>query len=336
MRKLMEGRGPGRPGVASKVGALMQTIREGGWCDEQGSLMRAFAYGILDPEGERYRLALLHSSQCPACRAYVSSLRGLAAVLPPVLLPWGLGAGVLAQAIEGVHAGGVAGAASGAGSAATGGGSAAGGASAGAQAGQSLSAALPASGAAGVGGATGGGWLLTGGPLSAKLAVGCLLALGVGAGCVALEGRHRGRAPGGARHSARRSGGDAGDGTLAADQLAGFAAGTASSRSALAVTGNATSALTPQRRASREFGPEQALASSAAGSVAAGGHVPAARSASSGSQRSGTAAGSSSGRSSTGTPSSSEAAGSAGGRSPAPSLTAAGDSAAAMREFAPG
>ena len=109
MRKLMEGRGPGRPGVAHKVGALVETIRDGGWCDEQGSLMRALAYGILDPAGERYRLAVMHRSQCPACRAYVSSLRGLAAALPPVLLPWALPVGVLAQVADGVDAGRAAG-----------------------------------------------------------------------------------------------------------------------------------------------------------------------------------------------------------------------------------
>ena len=84
MRKLMEGHGPGRPGVARKVGALVATIRDGGWCEEQGSLMRGLALGILDPAGERYRLAQLHREQCPACRAYVRALRGLAVVLPPV------------------------------------------------------------------------------------------------------------------------------------------------------------------------------------------------------------------------------------------------------------
>ncbi len=111
MRKLMEGRGPGRPGVAGKVGALVQTIRDGDWCEEQGSLMRALAYGILDPDGERYRLALMHRSQCSACRAYVVSLRGLAAALPPGFLPWGLGAAAMARAAEGAHAGGAAAAA---------------------------------------------------------------------------------------------------------------------------------------------------------------------------------------------------------------------------------
>jgi RNA polymerase sigma factor (sigma-70 family) len=60
MRKLMDGHGPARPGVAGKMGALVETIREGAWCEEQGSLMRGLAYGILDPDGERYRLAMIH------------------------------------------------------------------------------------------------------------------------------------------------------------------------------------------------------------------------------------------------------------------------------------
>lgn len=91
MQKLMEGRGDGRPGVAAKVGALTQSISEGRFCEEHASLMRAFAFGILDPEGERYQIALAHRRNCPACRAYVLSLRGLSAVLPPVFLPGLLG-----------------------------------------------------------------------------------------------------------------------------------------------------------------------------------------------------------------------------------------------------
>ncbi len=173
MRKLMEGRGDGRPGVAGKMGALLETIRRGGWCEEQGSLMRALAYGMLDPEGERHQLAIMHQSECPACRAYVVSLRGLAAVLPPVLLPWGLGAAALAQI--GRRA---------VGTASAGGGGSAGSAGAGTSVQVArVGGALSASGA----GAGGGGWLLAGGPLGAKLAVGCLLALGVGAGCLALD-----------------------------------------------------------------------------------------------------------------------------------------------------
>jgi RNA polymerase sigma factor (sigma-70 family) len=142
MRKLMEGQGAGRPGVAGKVGELVETIRGGGWCEEQGSLMRGLAFGILDPEGERYRLALAHRRECPACRAYIVSLRGLAAVLPlPVFLPGVLGAGALAGTGAGVGAS--AGAQAGAGA----------GASAGAQAGSGIGGALTASGTAGAGAA---------------------------------------------------------------------------------------------------------------------------------------------------------------------------------------
>jgi DNA-directed RNA polymerase specialized sigma24 family protein len=86
MRKLMEGAGPGRPGVAAKVGELLDTIKGGGWCEQQSSLMRAYAFGILDPAGERHGLAVAHCNACPACRAHVASLRGLASVLPPLPL----------------------------------------------------------------------------------------------------------------------------------------------------------------------------------------------------------------------------------------------------------
>jgi DNA-directed RNA polymerase specialized sigma24 family protein len=87
MRKLMEGAGAGKPGVAGKMGELLGTIAAGGWCEEQSSLMKAYAFGILDPEGERYGLAVAHCKECPACRAHVACLRGLASVLPLPLLP---------------------------------------------------------------------------------------------------------------------------------------------------------------------------------------------------------------------------------------------------------
>ncbi|MGH2911144.1 MAG: hypothetical protein ACRDJ3_01570 [Solirubrobacteraceae bacterium] len=86
MRKLMEGDASGRQGVAGKVGELLTTIKAGGWCEQQSSLMRAYAFGILDPEGERHRLASAHLRECPACRSHVASLRGLAVVLPPLPL----------------------------------------------------------------------------------------------------------------------------------------------------------------------------------------------------------------------------------------------------------
>ena len=98
MRKLMEGSRAGSPGVAGKVGELLDTIRAGSYCAEQSSLMRGFAFGILDPGGERYALAVAHQRECPACRAHVLSLRGLASVLPPLPLPLALGAGVAAGA----------------------------------------------------------------------------------------------------------------------------------------------------------------------------------------------------------------------------------------------
>jgi hypothetical protein len=95
MRKLMEGSGRGQLGVAGKLAGVLDTIRAGGWCEQQSSLMRAYAFGILAPGGERHALAVAHCRACPACRAHVASLRGLAAVLPlPLLSPLALaGAG---------------------------------------------------------------------------------------------------------------------------------------------------------------------------------------------------------------------------------------------------
>ncbi len=176
MRKLMEGRGPGRPGVAAKVDVLLKTIQGGGWCEQQASLMRGLAYGVHDPDGERYRLAQLHQRECPACRAYVLSLRGLAAVLPPLALPLVPGMAGLGGALGG-------GAGSGAGIGGAGSGAGIGGAGSGAGIGGAGSGA-------GIGGAAGGGaagsWLPLGGSLGVKLAAGCLLLAGVGGSCVAL------------------------------------------------------------------------------------------------------------------------------------------------------
>ena len=301
MRKLMEGPGPGRPGVAGKVGELVETIRGGGWCEEQGSLMRGLAFGILDPAGERYRLAMAHKRECPACRAYILSLRGLAAVLPVPFLPGVLGAGALAGIAgagagagvgSGVGAGsgaGAAGAGAGAGGAAGAGGGAGAGvagvggsAGAGAQVGSGIGA-LSASGAAGAGaGAASGGWLLAGG-VGAKLAVGCLVALGVGAGCVALDLNPvhdlGGQTPVHRRHPAGP--GEAVTARVATTdaltpnyQLAGDvsgvtpAAGASAGRSETGTASAATStqALTPAARASREFGPERAFAGSSSSS----------------------------------------------------------------------
>ena len=233
MRKLMDGR-PGSPGVATKVGELLDTIRAGSYCAEQSSLMRGFAFGILDPDGERYALAMAHQRECPSCRAHVLSLRGLASVLPPLPLPLALGAGMAA-------------------------GAGATGAGAGAGTGASLGTGVGVTGAAG--GATGGGWLLAGGGVAGKFAVGCLVAVSVGAGCVALtiaplaphRPDHRRRA---IHVAAPRGGYQALNATPAAISPV---SAVPSTRVAASIPASARTppALTPAARASREFGLEQ-------------------------------------------------------------------------------
>ena len=334
MRKLMDGQGAGRPGVAGKVGGLAETIRSGGWCEQQGSLMRGLAYGILDPNGERYRLALIHSSECPACRAYVVSLRGLAEVLPPVFLPWGLGAGALLRARTAAHAGPGLGAHTGAAAQASGGA----GAQAGAGVGGAMSApgAVSAGGAAGVGGAAGGSWLLAGGSLGTKLAVGCLLTIGVGAGCVALSGGPLQRpAPVHGSHTARSSRGGAAarayDDALALgeDRLAGALPGSQRADASARGGSGSTPALTPAARAAREFGLERPAASGDAQSVSATGEQAATATQASSGEAPLTGTGSSSGASTSGATDSA-----APGRPARPSSPAvAAGTSAAEREF---
>jgi DNA-directed RNA polymerase specialized sigma24 family protein len=163
MRKLMEGDGAARRGVSGKVGELLGVVHAGGWCEQHGSMMRALAFGALKPGGERHRIAVAHQRQCPACRRYVLSLRGLAAILPPLALPGGLGIGAGAGAGAGVGAGAGAG----------GGAGAAGGAGAGAG-----TSAVPS----------------LAGALGVKLAGG-LAALGVAVGGAALVARGGGSVP---------------------------------------------------------------------------------------------------------------------------------------------
>jgi DNA-directed RNA polymerase specialized sigma24 family protein len=261
MRKLMEGSGPGRPGVAGKVGELVETIRGGGWCEQQGSLMRGFAFGILDPEGERYRLALTHWQECPACRAYIRSLRGLAEVLPPLpaLVHWVLGGGAAAGAAAGAHASAGHASAGHAGAGVGGGG---------------VGAAGAGVGAAGAGGAAGGGWFLAGGGIGAKLAAGCLF-VAFGAGCVALTG-----SPIVARHAVHHRHvehvygarapvyQEALSSSIAGAQPVSDATAPARGGSSTSTRAGASTTLLPTAKASREFGPEQALAGSAASSTA--------------------------------------------------------------------
>jgi DNA-directed RNA polymerase specialized sigma24 family protein len=300
MRKLMEGQGPGRPGVAGKMGALVETIRAGDWCEEQGSLMRGLAFGVLDPEGERYRLALLHRGECPACRHYVASLRGLAALLPPLLLRGGLSATALPH-LGAPKAGGGLTHAPGSGTVTQLGGT-----------------TISASGAAGAGGA-GGGWLLASGSLSAKLAAGCLLALGVGAGCVALEDVPK---PSLKAHVHRHPARAATSHLLAASSNGSLPALGAAPQSTVSVTAHAragqpsASHLNPTAKATQEFGPEQPPAANTAHtSAASGGQAAVAHVASA-------------------SPGGSEFAGAA--TAPTTSAPASTSQAKATREFSPG
>ncbi|HUB73667.1 MAG TPA: sigma-70 family RNA polymerase sigma factor [Solirubrobacteraceae bacterium] len=351
MRKLMEGAGAGRPGVARKVGALAATISEGRWCEQQGSLMRALAFGILDPAGERYAIAVGHAEQCPACRCYVLELRGLAAALPP-LLPFGLATGALAQSGEGAHGGAAAshGAANhGAGVQAGGGAQAASGAQAagGAQAGAGVQAAggASAAGAAGAAGAgaAGGGWIFAGGPLGAKLAVSCVLALGVGAGCVALELGRRMRQP--AHAHAGRATARAGAWARRADAWAASAGASGPGALGGTLARAAPAPLAPAAAAQREFGPEQLRGgASAAGdgtgaSAAVSGVAGRARARAASAGSSGGASAASVRAHAYAAQAALEAEGAAAAaEAPATAAqgTGGGDSAAAEREFSPG
>jgi DNA-directed RNA polymerase specialized sigma24 family protein len=173
MRKLMEGAGSGRPGVAGKVGELLETIKAGGWCEQQSSLMRAYAFGILDPGGERHALAVAHCRECPACRAHVASLRGLASVLPLPLLPRLAAAGGEASM-----------------------------ATSGWASARRLSAGMPRTGGGSAAEATNalrfgsGGWSSIAGSLTAKLAVTAIIVIGAG---YAVLGSHAHASPNGRR-----------------------------------------------------------------------------------------------------------------------------------------
>lgn len=96
-------------GATKKMSGIVASIEARG-CggDEWSRLMRAFALGLLSEEETDYRRALEHvegPDACEACRRYVRGLRGLAAVLPPLLPASGHEAGVVAY-LHGLFAGG--------------------------------------------------------------------------------------------------------------------------------------------------------------------------------------------------------------------------------------
>ena len=240
MSKLMDGGRGGEPGVAAKVGALVSTIAQGGWCEQQGSLMRGYAFGILDPQGERYKLALAHRRECPSCRRYVASLRGLASVLPPVALPWRLAERVTAARARGD--------------------------------GGRARPRRPASGRRGVGPKISRGHALrlgptlTGRPLSGKLLAGvALLALGTG-GAALLEKPAHSKPPSSfgtpTGFEGLEAGAAAARGPLTGGYPFSFAYARAPARARHALA-RRTQPLSPQASATREFGPERHPAPSA-------------------------------------------------------------------------
>ena len=111
-----------------KLGGMLEAINRGDWCQDQRSLIKAYALGLHEEGGERHALALAHVMDCQACAAYARSLRGLSAVVPaPALLASAVGAsGGIAGTLGALFGGGANGGAAvgGAGTAAGGGGAA--------------------------------------------------------------------------------------------------------------------------------------------------------------------------------------------------------------------
>ena len=112
--------------ASKKLGGLLESINRGDWCEEQRSLIKAYAFGLHEEGGERHALAVQHLMQCQACAAYVRSLRGLTVVVPaPTLLASATAAGGgIAAGLSGLFNGGASGAAAGGAGTAVGGGGA--------------------------------------------------------------------------------------------------------------------------------------------------------------------------------------------------------------------
>lgn len=102
MEKIMDG-------ASSRIATVVERVQKGEHCDAMSSQIRAYAVGVLDPEGERYQQAQEHLSHCPACRREVWVMRGLAAAAPPIPAILAISAGSATSA--GVAAKGAAGAA---------------------------------------------------------------------------------------------------------------------------------------------------------------------------------------------------------------------------------
>jgi DNA-directed RNA polymerase specialized sigma24 family protein len=77
--------------ASKKMAGIVASLEARGCGGEEWSrMMRAYALGLLTEDEPDYQRALAHvdgPSACEACRRYVRGLRGLAAVLPPLLPP---------------------------------------------------------------------------------------------------------------------------------------------------------------------------------------------------------------------------------------------------------
>lgn len=59
-------------------------------CEIFDPVLRAFAVGLLDPEGERYGRVAGHLRDCSDCRREVMILRGIASIVQPFPALFGL------------------------------------------------------------------------------------------------------------------------------------------------------------------------------------------------------------------------------------------------------
>jgi DNA-directed RNA polymerase specialized sigma24 family protein len=78
-------------GASKKMSGIVASLEARG-CggDEWSRMMRAYALGVLSEDEPDYQRALAHieePNRCEACYRYVRGLRGMAAVLPPLLPP---------------------------------------------------------------------------------------------------------------------------------------------------------------------------------------------------------------------------------------------------------
>lgn len=82
MQKIMDG-------ATKKIGPVVKSITARGCGGEEWTrLMGAYALSLLTPEDRDYARAEEHIADCQPCKCYVMGLRGLAAIVPPVGLPF--------------------------------------------------------------------------------------------------------------------------------------------------------------------------------------------------------------------------------------------------------